>query len=102
MCWPVAPSRQRADHATCRGTLCHVRLVAEFTTEPFHGEGEPPPHAQRAWEVIQAAGLTGDFGPLGTQFAGPADDLLDTLRTVLAEAFAAGATRVTVQVTPEG
>ena len=79
-----------------------MRLVAEFTTEPFHGEGEPPPHAQRPWHAIQAAGLSGDFGPLGTQFAGPAEEVLDTLRTVLAEALAAGATRVTVQVTPEG
>jgi uncharacterized protein YqgV (UPF0045/DUF77 family) len=79
-----------------------VRLVAEFTTEPFHGEGDPPPHAQRPWDAIQAAGLAGDFGPLGTQFAGPADEVLDTLRTVLAEAIAAGATRVTVQITPEG
>jgi len=78
-----------------------VRLVAEFTTEPFHGEGDPPPHAQRPWDVIQAAGLPGDFGPLGTQFTGPADEVIDTLRTVLAEAFAAGATRVTLQVTPE-
>lgn len=78
-----------------------MRLVAEFTTEPFHGEGEPPPHAQRPWDAIQAAGLAGDFGPLGTQFTGPVDEVLDTLRTVLAEAFAAGATRVTVQVTPE-
>ncbi|MEP6562779.1 MAG: thiamine-binding protein [Nakamurella sp.] len=79
-----------------------MRLVAEFTTEPFRGEGETPLHARRAWEVIQAAGLTGDFGPLGTQFTGPADDVLDTLRIVLAAALAAGATRVTLQVTPEG
>ena len=79
-----------------------MRLVAEFTTEPFHGEGEPPPHAQRAWEVIQAAGLTGDFGPLGTEFSGPSDEVLDTLRSVLAAALAAGATRVTLQLTPEG
>jgi uncharacterized protein YqgV (UPF0045/DUF77 family) len=79
-----------------------VRLVAEFTTEPFRGEGTPPAHALRAWEVVQSAGLTGEFGPLGTQFGGERDEVLDTLRDVLAAAIAAGASRVTVQVTPEG
>ena len=79
-----------------------MRLVVEFTTEPFHGEGEPPAHAQRPWEVIQAAGLPGDFGPLGTQFAGESEEALDTLRAVLAAAVDAGASRVTIQVTPEG
>ena len=79
-----------------------MRLVAEFTTEPFRGEGAPPAHALRAWEVVQAAGLTGEFGPLGTQFDGDRDEVLDTLRDVLAAAIAAGASRVTVQVTPEG
>jgi len=78
-----------------------VRLVAEFTTEPFHGEGTPPDHAQRAWEVVQAAGLDGDFGPLGTRFAGHTEDVLDTLRAALAAAIGAGARRVTVQLTPE-
>lgn len=79
-----------------------MRLTVEFTTEPFHGEGAPPAHAQRPWEVIQAAGLAGDFGPLGTQFAGEAEEALDTLRAVLAAAVDAGASRVTIQVTPEG
>jgi uncharacterized protein YqgV (UPF0045/DUF77 family) len=79
-----------------------VHLVAEFTTQPYRGEGTPPAHAQRAWEVIQDAGLEGEFGPLGTQFAGPADSVLDTLRAVLGAALDAGATRVTIQVTPDG
>ena len=79
-----------------------MRLVAEFTTEPYHGEGTPPAHAQQSWDVIQAAGLPGDFGPLGTRFSGDVDEVLDTLRTVLAAAIAAGARRVTVQVEPEG
>lgn len=78
-----------------------MRLVAEFTTEPYRGEGTPPPHAQRAWEVITEAGLTGEFGPLGTQFAGPVDEVLDTLRSVLSAALEAGATRVTIQLTPQ-
>ena len=68
-----------------------MRLVAEFTTEPYHGEGTPPAHAQRSWDVIQAAGLPGDFGPLGTRFSGEVDEVLDTLRAVLAAAIEAGA-----------
>ena len=78
-----------------------MRLVAEFTTEPFRGEGTPPEHAQRAWQAVQESGLDGQFGPLGTQFSGSADDVLDALRTVLAAAIGAGASRVTVQLTPE-
>jgi uncharacterized protein YqgV (UPF0045/DUF77 family) len=78
-----------------------VRLVAEFTTEPYHGEGTPPAHAQLSWDVIQTAGLPGDFGPLGTRFSGDVDEVLDTLRAVLATAIQAGARRVTVQVEPE-
>ncbi len=78
-----------------------MRLVAEFTTEPYHGEGTPPAHAQRSWDVIQTAGLPGDFGPLGTRFSGDADEVLDTLRAVLATAIEAGARRVTVQIEPE-
>ena len=81
--------------------LSTVRLVAEFTTEPYHGEGDPPAHAQQSWEVIQAAGLPGDFGPLGTQFSGDVDAVLDTLREVLATAIGAGARRVTIQIEPE-
>ena len=75
-----------------------MRLVAEFTSEPFHGEGDPPAHARSAWDVVRAAGLDGQFGPLGTSCAGDADELLDTLRTALGAAFDAGADRVRVEV----
>ncbi len=75
-----------------------MRLVAEFTSEPFHGEGDPPAHARTAWDVVRAAGLDGQFGPLGTSCAGDADDVLDTLRTALGAAFGAGADRVRVEV----
>jgi len=75
-----------------------VRLVAEFTSEPFHGEGDPPAHARNAWEVVTAADLDGKFGPLGTSCAGDADEVLDTIRTALGAAFGAGADRVRVEV----
>lgn len=78
-----------------------MRVVAEFTTEPFHGEGEPPEHARRAWQVVLDAGLTGDFGPLGTEVEGDRDEVLDALRAVMGEALDAGATRITLQLHTE-
>jgi uncharacterized protein YqgV (UPF0045/DUF77 family) len=75
-----------------------VRLVAEFTSEPFHGEGDPPAHARTAWDVVRAAGLDGQCGPLGTSCVGDADEVPDTLRTALGVAFDAGADRVRVEV----
>ncbi|NNH75755.1 hypothetical protein HLB23_38900 [Nocardia uniformis] len=75
-----------------------MRLRAEFTTEPFHGEGAPPPHATETMEVLEKAGLACEFGPLGTSVAGPAATLLPALQEVLAAAFTHGATRVTLQV----
>ena len=47
-----------------------MRLVAEFTTEPFVGEGAPPAHATEALRVVEASGLSCDFGPLGTSVSG--------------------------------
>jgi uncharacterized protein YqgV (UPF0045/DUF77 family) len=91
---PQIPDTIPGDHPS----LNHVRVVAEFTTEPFHGEGEPPDHAKRAWEVVQAAGLTGDFGPLGTEVQGDRDEVLDALREVITVALDAGATRITLQL----
>lgn len=75
-----------------------MRLTAEFTSEPFEGEGSVPPHAERAVAVLRARGLDHDFGPLGTSVEGEADAVLDALRAALAGAFAGGASRVTVQI----
>lgn len=75
-----------------------MRLTAEFTSEPFEGEGLVPSHAERAVEVLRARGLDHDFGPLGTSVDGEAEAVLDALRAALAGAFAGGATRVTVQI----
>ncbi|HET6697523.1 MAG TPA: thiamine-binding protein [Nocardioidaceae bacterium] len=75
-----------------------MRLEAEFTTEPFEGEGEPPEHARLALAVAERAGLECDFGPLGTSVAGDADVLLPALGAVMAAAFEHGATRLTLQV----
>lgn len=75
-----------------------MRLRAEFTTEPFHGEGEAPSHALAALELAESAGLECDFGPLGTSVAGSDERLLPVLGEIMVTAFAHGATRVTMQV----
>lgn len=75
-----------------------MQLEAEFTTEPFEGEGDPPPHAVAALEVVRAAGVECDFGPLGTRITGDGPVVLKALQDVMATALDRGATRVTMQV----
>jgi uncharacterized protein YqgV (UPF0045/DUF77 family) len=75
-----------------------MRLVAEFTTEPFVGEGAPPAHATETLRVVEASGLTCDFGPLGTSLSGEEADLLPVLGQILVTALEHGATRVSLQV----
>ena len=79
-----------------------MRLVAEFTTEPFEVEGEAPAHAAEAFRAAQEAGLECDLGPLGTSVRGEQEVLLPALTGVLEAAFAHGATQVTVQVRRDG
>ncbi|HKS43974.1 MAG TPA: helix-turn-helix domain-containing protein [Amycolatopsis sp.] len=75
-----------------------MELKAEFTTEPFHGEGEPPEHAVRARDAAAEAGLTVDFGPLGTTARGDAETVLDALPSIARAALDGGATRLTFQL----
>ncbi|TNC22497.1 helix-turn-helix domain-containing protein [Amycolatopsis alkalitolerans] len=75
-----------------------MELRAEFTTEPFRGEGEPPEHAVRAREAAAKAGLAVDFGPLGTTAQGDADALVDALPAIARAALDGGATRFTLQL----
>ncbi|RJQ66657.1 hypothetical protein D5S17_35085 [Pseudonocardiaceae bacterium YIM PH 21723] len=79
-----------------------MRLRAEFTTEPFTGEGEPPSHATEPLRVAERAGLDCDFGPFGTTVTGEQATLLTALNDVLTAAFDHGATRVTLQVERDG
>lgn len=76
-----------------------MRLHAEFTTEPFEGEGEPPAHAVAARDCLHAAGLEPDFGPLGTSLSGDRATVLSALASVFDTAFDSGARRITLQVT---
>ncbi|PWV85590.1 HTH domain-containing protein [Prauserella marina] len=79
-----------------------VELEAEFTSEPFRGEGEPPPHAALAKEAARNAGLTIDFGPLGTSARGDADALLAALPSIARAAIEGGASRLTLRIAPVG
>lgn len=79
-----------------------MRLEAEFTSEPFRGEGEPPEHAVAALEAARAAGLEPEFGPLGTSVTGDRDALLAALADVVGAALDHGAEAVTLQVRLEG
>lgn len=80
------------------GYRAEVKLEAEFTTEPFRGEGEPPAHAVNARDAAESAGLAVDFGPLGTTVRGDADTLLDALPAIARAALAGGASRLTLQL----
>ena len=75
-------------------------LTAEFTTEPFHGEGEPPQHVGAAAGALIEAGLAPELGPFGTSVSGGAERLLPALERAMEAAFASGATRFTLRVSP--
>lgn len=79
-----------------------MRVEAEFTTEPFRGEGEPPEHATAALEAARAAGLECEFGPLGTSVRGERDAVLATLAAIAAAGLDHGADQITFQVRLEG
>jgi uncharacterized protein YqgV (UPF0045/DUF77 family) len=79
-----------------------MNVTAEFTTEPFRGEGTPPAHALAARDCLRTAGLEPDFGPLGTSVSGDRETLLPALMSVLETVLDAGAHRVTLQVTVDG
>ncbi|MEV7041006.1 helix-turn-helix domain-containing protein [Amycolatopsis sp. NPDC051061] len=75
-----------------------MRLEAEFTSEPFHGEGAPPEHALAARDAAAEAGLETDFGPFGTLARGEAKALFEALPAIAKAALEGGATQVTLQV----
>ena len=75
-----------------------ARVKAEFTIEPFV-DGAPGPHVTAGLAAVQAAGLTPDVGPFGTSVEGEAAVVHAALGRMLDDAIAAGATRVSIQVT---
>ena len=75
-----------------------ARCRAEFIVEPFE-EGHLGPHVSAAIAAAERAGLTPDVGPFGTSIEGGVASVLAALDTVLADSLAAGATRISVQLT---
>ena len=76
------------------------RTRAEFIVEPFT-EGAPGPHVQAAIAAAREAGFEPDVGPFGTAIEGSSADVFAALSSLVAASQAAGATRVSIQVTVE-
>ncbi|WP_026328542.1 hypothetical protein [Streptomyces sulphureus] len=75
-----------------------MRLRVECTTEPFDLQ-EAPPHALAARKVVESGELDEvDVGPFGNTAEGDASRVLETVDTLLRSSLAAGATRISLQV----
>jgi uncharacterized protein YqgV (UPF0045/DUF77 family) len=74
-----------------------MRVSAEFLVEPFR-EGALGPHVTAALDAIEAAGLTVDVGPFGSQVTGDVEVVLAALSAALRAAIDAGASRVNLNV----
>ncbi|MDH6114107.1 uncharacterized protein YqgV (UPF0045/DUF77 family) [Kitasatospora sp. MAP12-15] len=83
-----------------------MRLMVEFTTEPFELVNFPD-HAVAARRAVDEAGLAVSVGPFGTSAEGAADRVLAAVDRLLRESLEAGASRISFQVSvvpdaPEG
>ncbi|WP_244178966.1 thiamine-binding protein [Streptomyces rubellomurinus] len=78
-----------------------MRLMVEFTTEPFELDTFPE-HAATARKVVDEAGLDVAVGPFGTGAEGEAEQVLAAVTRLLRETLDAGATRISVQVSVLG
>lgn len=74
-----------------------VHCSAEFLIEPFK-EGEPGPHVEYGITAMEEAGLDVTIGPFGSSVSGPVPVVTEALARMLTEAMAAGASRISVQV----
>jgi uncharacterized protein YqgV (UPF0045/DUF77 family) len=74
-----------------------VTLRVEFTIEPFVA-GAPGPHVLAAVDAAGAHGLAVEFGPFGSSGEGADADVLPAVDAAIRAALAAGATRVSVQI----
>jgi uncharacterized protein YqgV (UPF0045/DUF77 family) len=75
-------------------------LRAEATVEPFV-PGQRGPHVEALAEAARSAGVRLVMGPFGDLVEGPAEAVAQALAEAVRTAFAAGASRLTVQVTRE-
>jgi uncharacterized protein YqgV (UPF0045/DUF77 family) len=78
-----------------------VQVVAEFTIEPFV-EGSPGPHVSAGLDAVRAAGFDPVIGPFGSSVTGELEAVTAAVAALLAAATAAGATRVSLQVSRVG
>ena len=69
----------------------------EFTIEPFV-EGNPGPHVRAAVAAVESLGATVDFGPFGSTCEVPAAAMPEIVAAVVKEAFANGATHVSLHI----
>jgi uncharacterized protein YqgV (UPF0045/DUF77 family) len=74
-----------------------VLVSAEFTIEPFV-EGAPGPHVHAGLDAMRAAGFEPELGPFGSTVTGELSQVSAALVELLAAATAAGATRVSLQI----
>lgn len=72
-------------------------MRAEFTVEPFV-DGDPGPHVRAAIAAAEASGAAVEVGPFGTSVEGEDALVLGAVDAITRAAMAAGATRVTLQV----
>ncbi|MFE9425517.1 thiamine-binding protein [Kitasatospora sp. NPDC006697] len=74
-----------------------MRLMVEFTTEPFELDAFPP-HASAARRAVDEAGLEVSVGPFGTSAEGEAEQVLAAVTRLLHDSLGAGASRISFQV----
>ncbi|MCL4421760.1 MAG: hypothetical protein M1115_01090, partial [Actinobacteria bacterium] len=78
-----------------------IALTAELTIEPFV-PGQRGPHVEAATRAAREVGVGVEVGPFGDRLEGPDQLVLDALSAALRGAFAAGATRISVQLSATG
>jgi uncharacterized protein YqgV (UPF0045/DUF77 family) len=73
-------------------------VTAEFTIEPFV-DGSPGAHVLAGLDAVRAAGLDPTIGPFGSSVTGELATVSAAIARLLEAATAAGATRVSLQLT---
>jgi uncharacterized protein YqgV (UPF0045/DUF77 family) len=73
---------------------------AEFLIEPFE-EGNPGPHVTQAVEAMKRRGIEVEVTAFGNVARGGVEELTDAVATMIQEAVAAGAGRVSLQLSEE-
>jgi len=73
-------------------------VTAEFTIEPFI-DGTPGAHVLAALEAVRDVGLEPSIGPFGSSITGDLTAVSAAVARLLEAATAAGATRVSLQLT---